>query len=286
MALSGSVGSYQEFGYTGGMQSVTIPADGIYKLECYGGKGGDGNGSAGGKGGYSVGYILLQKNTVLYVCVGGAGTTASGNGYVAGAYNGGGGTSGDYGESQTWSGTGGGATHIATVTGTLQSIGAANLSKILIVAGGGGGGTWHSVAAYYRHTGGTGGGLEGGSSSSGQKGGTQTSGYAFGVGKSRKGVGGGGGGGLWGGFQEAHAGGGGGSGYIGGVPSFTYNGVTYSPSTSNGQSNGNGYARITFAALSKIYKLNVDGSVVQTVYLDGVALEQIKFDGVSVFGNP
>ena len=41
MALSGTVGSYQEFGYTGGMQSVTIPADGIYKLEVWGAQGGE-----------------------------------------------------------------------------------------------------------------------------------------------------------------------------------------------------------------------------------------------------
>ena len=55
---------------------------------------------------------------------------------------------------------------------------------------------------------------------------------------------------------------------------------------SSGVRGGHGYAKITLAALTKIYKLNVDGSVVQTVYLDGVALEQIKFDDVSVFGNP
>lgn len=41
--------------------------------------------------------------------------------------------------------------------------------------------------------------------------------------------------------------GGGGSGYIGGVPAFKHsNGITYSPSTSNGNRSGNGYAAITF----------------------------------------
>ena len=56
MALSGSVGSYQEFGYTGGMQSVTIPADGIYKLEVWGAQGGN---TKGGLGGFSSGLIIL-----------------------------------------------------------------------------------------------------------------------------------------------------------------------------------------------------------------------------------
>ena len=294
MALSGTVGSYSEFGYTGGMQQITIPADGIYKLEVYGAQGGNaysnetGRTGNGGKGGYSIGYVKLTKGQTIYICVGGAGTT---NGTYA-TYNGGGNgyvstKSGDY------YGSGGGATHIANITGTLSSIGTSNKSKILIVAGGGGG----AYASKYGWTvtGGTGGGTSGGDGSgygdiwAGGTGGTQTTGYAFGLGIPGALEYSGGGGGLYGGTRHGtnlYVPSGGGSGYIDGVPSFTYNGTTYAPSMSNGQSNGHGYAKITLEALTKIYNLNIDGSVVQTAYLDGVALEQIKFDDVSVFGNP
>ena len=294
MALSGSVGSYQEFGYTGGMQQVTIPSDGIYKLEVWGAEGGPVNETRGGDGGYSVGYKNFTKGTVIYICVGGGGLANLGKGYLAGGYNGGGGALCN--NSSCSASSGGGATHMASVSGTLASIGASNISKIHLVAGGGGGG------AYYNENnasnGGAGGGWNGSGSSAG--GGSQTAGGggwnngqngSFGQGGYSEGMGAaGGGGGLYGGGAairtNSNCGAGGGSGYIGGVPSFTYNGITYSPSTSNGQRRGNGYAKITLAALTKIYKLNVDESVVQTVYLDGVALEQIKFDDVSVFGNP
>lgn len=311
MALSGSVGSYSAFNYTGGMQQVTIPADGIYKLEVYGAQGGSvvaNQGTSneitisGGKGGYSVGYKKLTKGTVLYICVGGAGAGNWRNGathLVNGGYNGGGASlsSNDY----LPMGSGGGATHIATASGTIASLGESNKSKLLIVAGGGGG-----MGSHPNYTGGTGGGTNGGKGATSEAGagGTQTAGGAGTYGSQEPwfygsyGQGGngifdvnasesGGGGGLYGGGlgRNTHPAGGG-SGYIGGVPSFTYNGTTYAPSMSNGQRSGNGYAKITLAALTKIYNLNVDGSVVQTVYLDGVALEQIKFDGVSVFGNP
>ena len=36
MAITTSKGSYQDYAYTGGMQSVTIPHDGIYKFEVWG----------------------------------------------------------------------------------------------------------------------------------------------------------------------------------------------------------------------------------------------------------
>ncbi len=105
-------GSYQDYAYTGGMQSVTIPQDGIYKFEVWGAGGSNsalhGGGAYGnnyntnGKGGYSVGYKLCKKGEVYYICVGGCNVP----------YNGGG--VGDAG----W---GGGATHIATKTGELKT---------------------------------------------------------------------------------------------------------------------------------------------------------------------
>lgn len=81
MAITTSKGSYQDYAYTGGMQSVTIPHDGIYKFEVWGAGGSNsalhGSGNYGnnyntnGKGGYSVGYKLCKKGEVYYICVGG-----------------------------------------------------------------------------------------------------------------------------------------------------------------------------------------------------------------------
>ena len=111
------------------------------------------------KGGYSVGYKEFNKNDILYVVCGGIGSTVrfglqwSGGDYGTGGYNGGGRlhltTGANTGNWQC----GGGATHIATVSGLLSSL-SNNRDKVLIVAGGGGG----NIAGL----GGTGGGATGG----------------------------------------------------------------------------------------------------------------------------
>lgn len=87
---------------------------------------------------------------------------------------------------------GGGATHIAKVTGHLSAL-SSNLSDILIVAGGGGGGMIIDSVAYD-------GADAGGISGSGTNSANQTTGYAFGQGESGSGVSGGGGG-LYGGYK-------------------------------------------------------------------------------------
>lgn len=84
-------------------------------------------------------------------------------------------------------GTGGGATHIAKVTGQLSAL-ENNLSDILIVAGGGGGGLIREETAY---RGSDAGGIAGNGDSSAD----QTTGYAFGQGED------GAGGGLYGGYK-------------------------------------------------------------------------------------
>ena len=129
MAITTSKGSYQDYAYTGGMQSVTIPHDGIYKFEVWGAGGSNsvlhGSGNYGnnyntnGKGGYSVGYKLCKKGEVYYICVGGCNNP----------YNGGG---------RGNAGWGGGATHIATKTGELKNL-SGDKAAVLLVAGGGGG---------------------------------------------------------------------------------------------------------------------------------------------------
>ena len=71
---------------------------------------------------------------------------------------------------------GGGATHIAKVTGQLKDL-SSNLSDILMVSGGGGGGYLVDENAYN-------GADAGGISGSGSNSGNQSTGYAFGQGES------------------------------------------------------------------------------------------------------
>ena len=217
-----------------GSYTYIVPRTGLYKLETWGAQGGqyDSTKTArAGYGGYSVGYIKLTSGQALYVNVGGqgAGGADTVNGYravIAGGYNGG-------GQGQTWVdsktvGGGGGASHIATVSGLLSTL-SSNLDSILIVSGGGGG----AASSSSSYNSGDGGGYLGSSGYAGGNnwigtGGSQTAGgsntsgtttipgfgqggYA-GVGNSS-----GGGGGFYGGGAGVGAGGygGGGSGYIG-----------------------------------------------------------------------
>ena len=237
-----------DFVYTGGIQEYEIPFSGLYQLEVWGG------GTVhGGYGGYSKGYYALKAGQKLYVVCGGQGPHGDG-----GAYNGGG--HAHWRNMGTNSAdSGGGATHIAKVTGTLASIGKTSFvdnENGLIVAGGGGGGANIWYAGWV--SGGSGGGLTGGNYNSSITGGTQTSGYAFGQGgdgnqpDGGSTTNGGGGGGFYGGYGgRANGtgewnGGAGGSGWIGGVPEITFKGTTYTPETTNGVNSGNGKARITF----------------------------------------
>lgn len=261
MAIT-AVGEIQHFAYTGTVQKFVVPISGIYRLTVVGG---DQNGNRGGKGGTSVGYILLKKGTIVYVCVGGNGNTR---------YNGGG--SGYAGA--------GGATHMALMTGTLAAIGARNLDKILIVAGGGGGRYYDSNC---NTGGGGGGGITGGTGETdygygdfyGGSGGSQTYGYAFGQGQSCGTDAGAGGGGLYGGYAgQTGCGGGGGSGYIGGVPEFTYKGTTYSPVTISGSGNSgaaNGEAAITLIAEVTSIAAYLGNKAVEAMLLGDLGVESI-----------
>ena len=217
-----------------------------------------------------------------------AGTTGYGSSayplyVVPGGYNGGGIALIEKAHS-AYAGSGGGATHIALNAnrGVLANY-VNNKSEIIIVAGGGGGSAASSYNTRVTSTGGAGGGTNGGKGADnpanvcsscgggayayGAAGGTQSSGYAFGQGGSvpeaywnwytlNYCLPGGGGGGYYGGMSNAgiqftngdtnleyseHGGGagGGGSGYIGGVTGGT---------TTAGQREGNGYARITLVS--------------------------------------
>lgn len=307
MAIT-AVGEYEYFGYTGGIQTFTAPMNGIYYLQVIGARGGtcmNYNTATQGLGGYGNGYVKLNAGDVLYICVGGKGTNGGGGyGYQhtpAGGYNGGGngGFRREWIDPSGWcwgvGAGGGGATHIAKVSGTLAQIGAANKDKILIVAGGGGGEVQGSSNDY---TIGNGGGEKGtdGGGYSGDGGGTQSSGYAFGQGGhglqnyegwSQQGDGGGGGG-LYGGKGGWYSGipysGSGGSGYIGGVPSFTYNGTTYSPTWTTGYSSatGNGGASITLVAKSTL-PIIYNGTTLEKIIYNGTEITSLIYNGTKLF---
>lgn len=159
---------------------------------------------------------------------------------------------------------GGGATHIAKVTGLLSSL-SNNVSDILIVAGGGGGGGLDST------TPGNGGGYQGGSPKLNDtpvsgKSGTQSTGFGFGKGQGSANTPGGGGG-FYGGYAAQHgvSGAGAGSGYLGasllsgkvmygndvpvssdiGTKTISVNSKSSTPITYKPKM-GNGYARITY----------------------------------------
>lgn len=152
---------------------------------------------------------------------------------------------------------GGGATHIAKVTGQLSSL-SNNLSDILMVSGGGGGGLLVGDTDYS-------GKEAGGISGSGDNSADQSTGYAFGQGESGTDVSGGGSG-LYGGYKGTSSkSGGAGSGYIGNALVSNKKMVGYNVPTSDAESTktesvdeasespvsakpkiGNGHAKIKF----------------------------------------
>ena len=127
-----------DFPYTGSYVQFTIPQDGIYEFEVWGGSGGsakvDSLVAEGGLGGHSKGYKKMKKDEVLYIYNGGAanGTSPGTNG---GAYG------YSYTNGRQYGAGGGGATHVATKYGSLGYSNGVNYSNrecVLIVAGGGG----------------------------------------------------------------------------------------------------------------------------------------------------
>lgn len=263
------------FNYTGKEQIFTAPVAGTYKLETWGAQGGGNTKYIGGYGGYSTGYIYLSGNQQLYITIGGAGGYCTGSSCTSvGGYNGGGNCQA-YTDSTSTCGSGGGATHIATISGVLSSL-ENNKDNILIVSGAGGGGNYCNDWNFA--SGGMGGGFNGGAaidlgapdfSVNGgldTKGGTQDSGWKFGLGRGSDGsnmVGAGGG--YYGGNSTYINGSGGGSGYIGNPQLFykamyCYNCTESSAETTktisttchsstpteNCAKEGNGYAIINF----------------------------------------
>ncbi len=158
-----------DFDYTGSEQTFTAPMSGTYKLETWGAQGGDTayteRGEVyrkGGYGAYAFGNYTATSKDVLYINVGGSGSSTlidytSNSEYCAinGGYNGGG--NGFIENCIDGGSSGGGATHIATYSGILSSL-SNKKSSILIVASGGGGS--YAFRAYAAN-GGNGGGITG-----------------------------------------------------------------------------------------------------------------------------
>ena len=210
------------FSFKGSTESFRVPVDGTYNLECWG--------AGPTQGGKSEGNYQAQKNQILYICVGGKGTDATGpngkSGIGIGGYNGGG--NGGWSPGYTMGGGGSGATHICLQDGLLKDLKTAYDNNQLLMVAGGQGGSIGSAAGPY------GGGIEGGKPTSWSgavwPAATQSTGHAFGTGQNgRNGTrntngggegSGGSGGGLYGGYAPQRTGtnsnssGGGGSGYV------------------------------------------------------------------------
>ena len=230
-------GQTWEFDYTGAEETFTPTCAGTYSLEVWGAQGGSIDSTYyGGYGAYSYGEISLDTTETLYINVGGRGNVSNTT-VVEGGYNGGGAGTGGYCNGYRYGASGGGATHIATTSGLLNTL-ENNKESILIVAGGGGGSSTYGA----RGAGGSGGGykgsdgiftLNGHSYSQYASGGTQSSGGLRGnsyslqenliVGSFGQGgdqatkacsEGSGGGGGYYGGGSAIFGTGAGGSGYI------------------------------------------------------------------------
>lgn len=216
--------SSYDFTYVGREEEFVIPKSGTYKIEAWGAQGGSYNDTYfGGYGGYSSGFINLNKDEKLYIYVGSQPSSTEGG------YNGGG--NGAMSSSSLRYG-GGGATHVAKATGLLYQL-KDNPTSVIIVAGGGGGGK-NNESEDFRF-GGSGGGFignnAGGSGTSIGKGATQISGGesaggsyctsengSFGLGGAGCQNASGGGSGWYGGSGGARSdidgAGGGGSGYL------------------------------------------------------------------------
>lgn len=235
-------------GYTGQIKTFTPSCNGFYKLETWGAQGGR-NSENRGNGGYSIGMVNINSNKNLYIVVGQypdnnlEGICSESGGYndCSGGYNGGANSRGS--NKYKW-GAGGGATHIATVSGLLKDLssykdtGGTNISKEILIVAGGGGGAYNSTSHIS-----SGGGYKGGDSETRSgygtnSGGTQTAGGFNDVNSNYRGAFGkaggstsysnfaGGGGGWYGGTTYAGLSGSGGSGYIGSSNLLSAKGIT------------------------------------------------------------
>ena len=238
------------FDYTGGEQTFIAPVSGTYRLETWGAQGGGVEASPGGLGGYSSGIINLETNNKIYINVGGKGEISENalNAISIGGYNGGGNGLISNKDCDFYkSGSGGGATHMASDTGLLNTF-ENKKSNLLVVSSGGGGGNYCNELNHAN--GGDGGGYKGKDAYNlGAHG--VGNGYGFGASQSNAGcnIGGDCCGGFGAGYSGTTAGLGGGGGFYGG-----------GSSSINGAGGGSGYIRNSLLKNKVMYCYNCEES--------------------------
>ena len=251
--------------------TFTSPKNGVYRFALNGGgyRSGEGSRSAGGEGGMTTGYLMMEAGETVYIGAGGPCSAA----FVSGA------------------------------TGSaLKNIAKENL-YFVAGAGGGGGARWGEQYNMKSGPGGKGGGTSGETAGNGYGtgngsgiGGTQTSGYAYGEGQGgsygNDGASyhpGDGGDGYYGGRCGAFAGGlaqggGGGSGYIY-TGSINIGGTTYTNSTQQGGGSGNnarGSVEVTYYALGTI-PIIFNGTQLTKIIYNGTAIDHLIYNGTELF---
>ena len=258
----------QEGQYT--VSAFTAPKKGVYAFQIKG-SGGSINGphssgvySAGGTGGFTTGYLLLEKGQTVYVGAGGPCSAA----FVS-----------------------------AVNASALKDVTPANL-RFVAGGAGGGGANWGQQWGMKSGPGGNGGGTTGATGGGGGvgslgSGGTQSSGYAYGYG------GGGGysnidntshhagrgGDGYYGGTGATGSqGGGGGSGYIH-TASIKVGSKTYANTTQQGGgagSNTAGSVTVIYYARAELPVI-FNGTTLERLIYNGVEIESLIYNGVRLF---
>jgi hypothetical protein len=208
-------------------QIYQVNHSGLYFFEVYGAQGGgrqisgNGNSGYGGKGGYSSGMAILDKDTTLYVYVGCVGGYSIG-GVAKGGYNGGGYTCSNYYNDPAHGG--GGASDVRLIGGSWDNSNGL-LSRFIVAGGGGGGGEDSDLGGY-------GGGVSGGLNPYNQVG----TGGVFGKGA-----------------HSVYEGGGGGGGWIGGNTNGGSQTIPTSCSTADETNGGAGGSGYVYTNTSEVY---------------------------------
>lgn len=272
------------------VSAFTAQKKGVYRFDLKG-SGGTNGSAAGGKGGSTVGYLLLEKNQAVYVGAGGTCSAA----FVSVGY---GANLAAAGTPLFIAGAGGAGGHIKR--GSADDIYAyaggngGGSSGLMAPEGAAGGGTQNSGGAAYVSTSSkVGNGANGAYGTGGAGGGRgYSNGYAYG------GRGGDGYYGGAGGFAQYHDndttgdwglsayGGGGGSGYI--HPSYqqvTVLSNTFTASTNQGggaAAGGRGSVTVTYAART-VLPVFFDGTQLERLFFNGTEAEHLTLNGVPVY---